>query len=100
MDDLVIDVAPVLRWRRAMEAFKRKDQPAAGSVRQRIEDAGEDPVRTAVGYLEALIASALDTAIDDLDGAAAARALLAEEVLLILTGSDDVEAVRAWLRAH
>ncbi len=100
MDDLVIDVAPALRWQRAMEALNRKDQPAAGSVPQRIENAGEDPVAAAVGYLEALVASALDTAIDDLDAAAAARAVLAEEVLLILTGSDDVEAVRAWLRAH
>ncbi len=66
----------------------------------RVEVAGEDPVAAAVGYLEALVASALDTSIDHLDAAAAARALLAEEVLLILTGSDDIEEVRAWLRAR
>ncbi len=83
-----------------MKTLERKEQPDTGNFPQRIEDAGDDPVASAVGYLEALVASALDTAIDDLDGAAAARALLAEEVLLILTGSDDVEAVRAWLRAH
>ncbi len=100
MDDLVIDMAPVLRWRRAMKTLERKEQPDAGSVRQKIQDAGGDPVVAAVGYLEALVASALDTSIDDLDAAAAARALLAEEVLLILIGTDDVEAVRAWLRAH
>ena len=100
MPDLEIDVAPVLRWRRAMKTLERKEPPAAGSVRQRIENGGLDPVVAAVGYLEALVASALDTSIDDLDAAATARALLAEEVLLILTGSCDVEAVRAWLRAH
>ena len=100
MDDLEIDVAPVLRFRRAMKAFERKDQPAAGSGRRTIDLAGEDPVAAAVGYLEALVASALDTPIDHLDAAAAARALLAEEVLLILIGTDDVEAVRGWLRAH
>ncbi len=100
MDDLEIDVAPVLRFRRAMNAFQRKEQPDAGSVRHRIEVPGEDHVAVAVGYLEALVASALDSSIDDLDAAAAARALLAEEVLLILIGSDDVEEVRAWLCAH
>ena len=66
MDDLVIDMAPVLRWRRAMKTLERKEQPAAGSVRRRIEVAGQDPVVGAVGYLEPLVASALVLAIEAL----------------------------------
>ena len=116
MDDLVIDVAPVRRWQSAMRALARTDllSPAgirrritvrcasssAAGIRRRIEERGEDPVRAAVGYLEALVSGALDAAIDDLDPVALGRALLAEELLLILTGSGDVDAVRAWLRAR
>ncbi len=57
MDDLVIDMAPVLRWWRAMKTLERTEQPAAGSIRQRLQVAGEDPVAAAVGFLEALVAS-------------------------------------------
>lgn len=97
MDDLVIDVAPVRRWRSAMRALAHRELPSPAGVRRQIEQ-GDDPVRAAVSYLEAVVSGALDAAIDDLDAAALGRALLAEELLLILTGSDDLEAVRAWLR--
>ncbi|MCP3957865.1 MAG: hypothetical protein GY719_08440 [bacterium] len=97
MDEMVIDVAPVHRWQSAMRALARRDLPSPAAVRRQIEQ-GEDPVRAAVSYLETVVSRALDAAIDDLDSAALGRALLAEELLLILTGSDDVDAVRAWLR--
>jgi len=100
MQDLNSDRAPVLRWRRARKVVERRELPDAGSVRRRIEASGEDAASAAVAFLEALVSAALDTRIDELDAAVAARVLLAEELLLILTGSDDVEAVRAWLRAH
>ncbi|MCP3961628.1 MAG: hypothetical protein GY719_27625 [bacterium] len=98
MDEIVIDVAPVHRWQSAMRALARRDLPSPAGVRRRIEEQGEDPVRAAVSYLETVVSGALDAAIDDLDSAALGRALLAEELLLILTGSDDDDVVRAWLQ--
>ncbi len=100
MNDLVIDMAPVRRWQSAMRALRRQDRSSPAHIRCRIEQLGRDPLHAAVGYLEALVSDALDAAIDDLDPVARGRALLAEELLLILTGSDEVETVRAWLRAR
>ncbi len=60
----------------------------------------QDSARAAVGYLEPLVSAALETSIDDLDAEAAGRVLLAEELLQILTGSAELEAVRAWMRAQ
>lgn len=99
MDDFMIDVAPVRRWRSAMRALERRDLPSPRAVRLRIEEGGEDLVCAVVGYLEGQLCAALDTALDELDAVALGRALLAEELLVILTGSDDLEGVRAWLRA-
>ncbi len=98
--DLVIDVDPALRHHRATTALGLSVLPEAAGYRQAIEEGRLDPHRAAVEYLEALVAEALKAPIGEVAGEAAGRVLLAEELLLILTGSSDLEAVRAWLRRH
>ncbi|MCP3963408.1 MAG: hypothetical protein GY719_36695 [bacterium] len=101
MRDHVIDIAPVLQFKRAMKALRpnRADLPEAAKVRQQVEDSGEDPAHAAVGYLVAVVADALDTSVGDLEPERVGRVLLAEDVLLILTGSADIETARQWLRS-
>ena len=73
--------------------------PKPESLRRMIED-GEEPAAAAVLYLEALVTAALDAGVGAVDAETAGKVLLAEELLLILTGSDDVERARAWMGAR
>ncbi len=73
--------------------------PKPESLRQMIED-GEEPAGVAVLYLEALVTAALDAGVGGIDAETAGKVLLAEELLLILTGSDDVKRVRTWMRSR
>ena len=99
-DDLALDVAPVLRRQRADEALGLCHLPEPAGFRRVIAEGGVDPARAAVTYLEALVSAALELPIDALDAETAGRVLLAEQVLVLLTGSNDADAVRAWLRAR
>ncbi len=75
-----------------------KDLPKPESLRQMIEDCGSS--QAAVYYLEALVSAALDAGVGGVDAETAGKVLLAEELLLILTGSDDVERVRDWMSSR
>ena len=99
MLDFVIDVEPELRYARAMKALGLSVAGDVDEYRQAITEGGIDPVRAAVAYLEDIVSQTLDARVEDLGEEAAGRALLAEELLVILTGSSDLEAVRAWLQA-
>lgn len=99
MGDLLIDFAPVRRWRQAAAALKLKHLPEPAELRQEIEESGNDPTRAVVGYLETLLSIVLDAEIGLLPAETLGRALLAEELLLILTGTDDLPRVREWLAA-
>ena len=99
MRDLAIDIAPVRRWRAAAVALKLRDLPEPADVRQRVE-AGDDPARAVVGYLEGLVSAVLSAEVCTLHPETLGKALLAEELLFILTGSDDIDRVRAWMRAR
>ena len=99
MPDLVIDVAPMLRYERAMKALGLSVPGNPADFRQAITEGGIDPARAVVAYLEELVSGALEAPIDHLTDEAAGRVLLAEELLVILTGSHRPEAVRAWLQA-
>ena len=54
----------------------------------------------AVVYLEAVVTAAFEARADEIDAELAGRCLLAEDVLYILTGSSDIDDVRAWLEAR
>ena len=72
--------------------------PKLESLRQIIEDCGAS--LAAVYYLEALVSAVLDAGIGTVSAETSGKVLLAEELLLILTGSDDVEKVRVWMDAR
>ncbi len=74
-----------------------KNLPRPDFLRQMIEDrAGQ----MAVYYLEALVSAALDAGVGAIDAQTAGKVLLAEELLLILTGYEDVEQVRIWMSSR
>ena len=51
-------------------------------------------------YVEAIVTVAFEARADEIDAELAGRCLLAEDVLYILTGSSDIEDVRAWMGAR
>ncbi len=54
----------------------------------------------AVVYLEAVVTAASEATADEIDAELSGRCLLAEDVLYILTGSSDIDDVRAWMGAR
>ena len=82
----------------AKRGVKMETLPKPESLRQMIKDCGAS--LAAVYYLEALVSAVLDAGVGTVSAETSGKVLLAEELLLILTGSDDVEQVRTWMSAR
>lgn len=91
---------PVHRWRQAMEARRAATLPTAASIRRNADDGEATAADAAVLYLEAVISAAFEATAGEIDAELAGRCLLAEDVLNLLTGSSDIDDVRAWMGAR
>ena len=101
MCDLEIDAQdPIARWRNGMEAIRALELPTLASLQRVAKDGGAEPAETAVIYLEALVSAVLDTSAGGIDAETAGRCLIAEVVLFLLTGSSEIDHVRAWMRSR
>lgn len=91
---------PVHRWRRAMQAHRAATLPTPATIRRKADSGEATPADAAVLYLEALVSAAFEARAGEIDSELAGRCLLAEDVLYILTGSNDLDHVHAWMRAR
>ncbi len=91
---------PVGRWRSSMEAVRAATLPSPATIRRRADDGEATPADAAVLYLESLVSAAFEATVGNIDPETAGRCLVAEDVLYILTGSSDLDRVRAWIRAR
>ena len=91
---------PVHRWRQGMEAHRAATLPTAASIRRKAEDGEATAADATVLYLESVVTAAFEAKVDEIDAELSGRCLLAEDVLYILTGSSDIDRVRAWIDAR
>ena len=91
---------PVHRWHRGMDAIRAKSLPNPAGIRRHADDSEATAADAAVVYLESVVSAAFEATAGEIDAELAGRCLLAEDVLYILTGSSDVEEVRAWIEAR
>ena len=91
---------PVHRWRQGMEALRAATLPTAASIQRKSDDGEATAADAAVVYLEAVDTAAFEARADEINLELAGRCLLAEDVLYILTGSSDIDDVRAWMVAR
>ncbi len=91
---------PVYTWRQAMEALRAAQLPTPATVRRQADHGEATAADAAVLFLEALLSAGFEATAGEIDAELAGRCLLAEDVLYILTGSSDLDDVRAWMRAR
>ena len=88
---------PVHRWRQGMETIRVATLPTAASIRRKADDGEATGAEAAVMYLESVVTVAFEARADDINAELAGRCRLAEDVLHILTGSSDIDDLRAWM---
>ena len=91
---------PVHRWSQGMETLRAATLPTAASMRRKADDGEATAADAVVVYLEAVVTAAFEVRADEIDAELAGRCVLAENVLYILTGSSDIDDVRAWMVAR